>query len=99
MGAETYRCEDGPDGCLLDVRVLPRGKSDEVVGVRARRLCLRTTAPPVEGAANARVQAFMAKTLGVRKSQVAIVSGETAREKTLRIRGLSCAELAARLRL
>ncbi len=97
MSAEAYRCVDATDGCLLDVRVLPRGKSDEIVGVRAGRLCVRTTAPPVEGAANARVAAFLARKLGVRKSQVSIVTGETAREKTLRVEGLSSAEVFARL--
>jgi uncharacterized protein len=84
-------------GCLVHMRALPRGSREEVVGVRDGRICVRTTAPPVEGAANKRILEFLAKTLGVRKSDVSLVSGDHAREKTVRVAGLSAAEARAKL--
>lgn len=97
MADETTPASDTEGGCLLRVRVLPRGSRDELVGLRDGRVCVRTTAPPVEGAANRRVTEFLAKTLEVRRSHVCLVSGDKSREKTLRVDGLSAAEVLRRL--
>jgi uncharacterized protein YggU (UPF0235/DUF167 family) len=48
-----------------------------------------TTAPPVDGEANKAVVAMVAKRLGVAKSLVSVVRGESSRDKVLRIEGLS----------
>lgn len=98
MGDARLRCDATDDGALLAVRVLPRGSRDEVVGIRAGRLCVRTTAAPVDGAANARVIAFLAKALGYRKSSLRIARGECSREKTLHIRGASPEDVVAAAR-
>jgi hypothetical protein len=50
-------------------------------------LQLRLAAPPVDGAANTALIAFVAKALRLRKSEVAIVSGEKARLKLLELSG------------
>jgi uncharacterized protein len=55
----------------------------------------RVTAPPDRGKANEALISLIAKAFGVPKSQVAIVSGETARLKILEIHGDS-ASLAQR---
>jgi uncharacterized protein (TIGR00251 family) len=52
-------------------------------------LKIRLTAPPVDGAANEALVKFLARSLGVSKSQVEIVSGHTSREKIVRINGIS----------
>ncbi|NLN75504.1 MAG: YggU family protein [Armatimonadetes bacterium] len=82
---------------LLKLHVIPRGSRNEVTGWRGDALCIKITAPPVEGAANAAIVKFVADKLGVRKSQVELVSGDKSREKTLRIIGLSDAEVRARI--
>jgi uncharacterized protein (TIGR00251 family) len=74
------------------VRVTPRGRRDVVEGFAADadgrpRLRVRLAAAPVEGAANTALIALLAKAIGVRKSDVTIVSGETAREKIVAVRG------------
>ncbi len=81
----------------VKLHVTPRGSKNEITGWRGDALCVKITAPPVEGAANEAVVKFIAETLGVRKSQVELISGEKSREKTLRITGLSQADVAARL--
>lgn len=84
---------------LLKLHVTPRGSRNEVIGWRDNVLCVKITAPPVEGAANAAIVKFVADALKVRKSQVELVSGEKSREKTLRIEGLTDEELRGRINL
>lgn len=74
---------------ILKLHVTPRGSKNEITGWRDDVLCVKITAPPVEGAANAAIVKFIADVLNVRKSQVELISGEKSREKTLRIVGLS----------
>jgi len=83
----------GEDGVLFRVRVVPRARKNEVCGWQGEVLKVRLTAPPVKGAANKALVDFLAKQLGVRKNQVEIVSGHTAREKTVRVRGVSVEEI------
>lgn len=82
---------------LLKLHVTPRGSRNEIVGRRGDVLCLKITAPPVEGAANEAVVKFIAAALGLRKGQVEIVSGAKSREKTVRIAGLSNDEVRRKL--
>ena len=56
-------------------------------------LKLRLVAPPVEGAANDALIAYLAKALSLRKADIAIRSGETSRVKILHLAGDSRAIL------
>lgn len=58
---------------------------------------LTLTAPPVEGKANRACLEFLAKVLGVPRSSLRIVRGETARQKTIEVQGLSGGEVEERL--
>jgi uncharacterized protein (TIGR00251 family) len=71
---------------LLRVRVIPRAKRREVGGERAGRLLVRTTAPALDGRANAAVCEQVAQHLGVPARHVTIESGHRSRDKVLRIR-------------
>lgn len=82
----------------LRVRVQPRASRNEVLGRRDGVLLLRLTAPPVEGAANEACREFIAECLGVRRSQVELVSGRKSRDKRFQVDGLSAGELEERLR-
>ena len=48
---------------------------------------LAITAPPVDGKANQAVIEYLAEVFRVAKSSIAIVSGETGRNKLIAIRG------------
>lgn len=74
---------------LLSVRIQPRASKNEIVMLENGRLKIRLTAPPVGGAANEALIRFLAERLFVTKSQVAIVSGQTGREKVIRIDGIT----------
>ncbi len=80
-----------PSGISLAVRLTPKASKtclgDIVSMPDGDALSIRVSAPPVEGAANAAVCAYLAKQLGVRKSDVTIRSGKAARRKIVRISG------------
>ena len=82
--ADWYRW-DGAD-LILAVRAQPRASKDEFAGPQGDALKVRITAPPVEGKANAHLCRFLAEAFGVARSQVELISGDTARAKRFRIR-------------
>ncbi|ACO76565.1 hypothetical protein AvCA_03050 [Azotobacter vinelandii CA] len=76
---------DGED-LILACHLQPKASKDEFAGLHGERLKIRLTAPPVEGKANAHLLAFLAGVFGVPKSQVSLESGESNRQKRVRIR-------------
>jgi len=58
---------------------------------------VRLTAPPVEGEANAALLRFLGRTLAVPSSSVQLLRGASARDKLVRIEGLTAAEVVSRL--
>jgi uncharacterized protein (TIGR00251 family) len=83
-------------GARLTVVVKPRSSRSAVGEVREDgALSVALKAPPVDGAANAELAKLLAKTLGVKKRDVVIVSGATGRRKLIEVAGLSAAELRA----
>jgi uncharacterized protein (TIGR00251 family) len=77
----------------FEVRVAPRASRDRIVGVQNGALKVMLTAAPVDGAANEALRKLLAKKLGVPKSDVAIVRGERARTKLIRVHGLAPSDL------
>lgn len=75
-------------GVRIRVRVQPRASRTEIVGEHDGALRIRVAAPPVDGEANAELVRFLAKKLGVAKSRVRIVAGETGRMKTVEVDGI-----------
>ena len=78
--------EDHPEGLILSVRVQPKASRNAIHGAHGEALKISLTAPPVEGAANKACIAFVAKKLGLPKSAVSILSGQTSRNKRLLVR-------------
>ncbi|MBN2404242.1 MAG: YggU family protein [Coriobacteriia bacterium] len=76
------------------LHVTPRSGRNEIIGWRGGELCVRVTAPPEDGKANASVCKLVAKRVGVPKSAVHVVRGETSRHKTLEIEGKTEDDLA-----
>ncbi|PNW35501.1 UNVERIFIED_CONTAM: hypothetical protein BEN50_17455 [Euhalothece sp. KZN 001] len=69
----------------LSVKVKPNSKQQKVETGENGDLIIRLTSPPVEGKANAELVKLLAKIYGVRKSQVKIKSGLTAKIKQVEI--------------
>ncbi|MBN9025339.1 MAG: DUF167 domain-containing protein [Rhizobiales bacterium] len=88
--AGFYRVGDGH--VVVQLRLTPKAGRDGLDGVGelsdGRQVLLaRVRAVPDKGAANAAIEAVLAKAAGVPRSAVTILSGHTARLKSLRIEG------------
>ncbi len=68
------------------VRVIPRASTTAIAGEHGGALKIRIAAPPVDGAANAELVRFLAKTFKVSRSDIEIVSGSNSKNKIIRIR-------------
>lgn len=75
---------DGLD-LILHCHLQPKASCDEFAGEHGERIKIRLTAPPVDGKANAHLQAFLAKVFAVSKREIQIESGELSRSKRVRI--------------
>lgn len=79
----------------LAVHATPKAGRDEIVGWRGSELSVRVTSAPEGGKANAAVCKTVAAALGVAKSHVRVVRGETSRHKILAIDGVGEADVVA----
>ncbi|HEX8986686.1 MAG TPA: DUF167 family protein [Rhodocyclaceae bacterium] len=77
------------DGVVLALHIQPGAKRTETAGLHGEALKIRLAAPPVDGKANDALVSFLAKTLGVPKSRVDILSGHSSRTKRVRIEGVA----------
>lgn len=69
----------------LSLRVQPRASQDQWVGAQESHCRVRITAPPVDGKANAHLIRFLAKSFGVTRAGIQLISGERGRIKRLAI--------------
>jgi uncharacterized protein (TIGR00251 family) len=81
------------------VHVQPRAQVSQVVGWHGDAVKIRVAAPPVDGAANDALTAFVATRLGVPQTSVRIVSGAQSRRKRLLVDGKQTAEVLTALGL
>ena len=84
---------------LLAVRLQPRAARTELAGLHGDALKIRVAAPPVEGAANDALCAFLAQRLRIAPSRVRLERGAAARAKLVRLQGVAVAAVAACLGL
>ena len=89
---------DRPTGVELDLRVIPRARKTEITGLRDDAIVVRLAAPPVEGAANEALVAFVAEWLAVPRRAVHILSGERSRRKRVAVDGVSADVVRALVR-
>jgi uncharacterized protein len=84
-------------GVYLAVRLQPRASRNEIDQAIGDELKIKVTAPPVDSAANEALLELLKKKLGVSRSAIELVRGQTSRHKTIFITGLSAQEIEKRL--
>jgi uncharacterized protein (TIGR00251 family) len=89
--------QESVKGITFAIRVHPRARKNAITGVVGDALKLAITAPPVDGKANQAVIEFFAELFAIPRSSVTIASGETSRNKVVRISGLSRTAVEQRL--
>src|SRR5437879_5464812 len=88
---------DHPEGCVIAVRAQPGARRNAIVGEQADALKVAVTAPPDKGRANAAIAEVLAEALGLKRSQVELVSGPTNRAKKFLLRSLTADALRSKL--
>ncbi len=85
-----------PASCLLAIKAIPNAPRSAVVGWLGDALKVKVHAPPVEGRANDALCEFLAAEFGLPRRAVTVERGDTSRQKTVRLAGLSLADVHAR---
>ncbi|MDY6853557.1 MAG: DUF167 domain-containing protein [Thermodesulfobacteriota bacterium] len=81
------------DGLVLNVWVQPGSNRNKIQSITEDAIRIKVTSPPKEGLANKACTDFLAKELGVKRSQVEIIKGHKARKKKMRITGITQCKL------
>ena len=72
---------------ILSLHVQPGARQSRIAGLHGDALKIKVSAPAVDNKANAALIEFLAGTLGISKSAVAIRHGATGRRKVVEITG------------
>lgn len=73
-------------GITFKIFVLPRSSRNKIVGYYEDAVKIKLTAPPVDGSANKLCLKYLSKCLGIPKSALEIVAGQSSRNKTILIK-------------
>jgi uncharacterized protein (TIGR00251 family) len=90
-------------GCTLAVRAQPGARKTAITGIYgdgdSAALKVAVQAPPIDGRANEALIAFLAKTLGIPRSSIELVSGESSKNKAFLLGGISSDKVRAALNI
>jgi uncharacterized protein (TIGR00251 family) len=73
------------EGCVLTVQVVPNSSRTAVAGLHDGALRVRVAAPPIEGRANAELLHWLARSLGLPRRAMSLVSGDSNRRKRVHL--------------
>ena len=94
MTQRNYKLHDGKKGAAIAVRVTPRASKNQIVGAMSDgTIKVRITAAANEGQANQELVEFLSDVLGVAKSRIEIVAGETGKDKLISVLDLDAETL------
>jgi len=94
----TIQITSHAEGCILSVRAQPGARRNAIVGVQADALKVAVTAPPDKGRANEALVEVLAEALGLKRSQIELISGQTSRQKKFLVRNMTADALQNHLR-
>ncbi len=82
---------------IIKVKIVPGSSKNKIIGVYNDSLKITITAPPVEGKANKKCIAYLAKYFNVAKSKIEIISGLASKNKLIRIYDISQKEFLEKI--
>ena len=92
--------QENDEGVVLAAKIVPGSSgATRICGWLDGMLKVKVAAPPQKGKANQCLLRFLAKTLGLKKNAVSIISGQTSPVKQIRIVGISAKTLLKKLNL
>ena len=87
------------EGVSFAVKVQPRARRNAVMGELGDALKIALTAPPSDGKANQACVEFLADLLELPRSAIRIASGQSSRNKVIRVTGITAAQVRERLKI
>ncbi|MDD5604304.1 MAG: DUF167 domain-containing protein [Dehalococcoidales bacterium] len=85
------------ESCRLNLKIVPNARANEIIGIQGGIIGVKIKAPPVEGKANIELISYLSRLLDIPKSNINIVRGHTARNKTVEIIGSNPEEISSRM--
>jgi hypothetical protein len=92
-------CTQKDNGIVINVYVQPRASRSKLVEIIEGSLKIALTAPPLEGKANEQLISLLSKKLDTKKAAITLLRGEKARNKQIKIEGLTCNDLQNKLNI
>ena len=77
-----------PGGVQLRLHVQPGASRTGMAGLHGDALKIRVAAPPADGRANRAMLDYLAECLGVARTRITLVKGESGRRKTVIVQGI-----------
>ena len=93
------KIENIEGGVVFSAKIVPGSSRTCVCGLLDGMLKIKISAQPEKGKANQRLLEFLAKQLGVKKSTISIISGQTNPIKQVQALGISADALLKKLNL
>jgi uncharacterized protein len=93
-----FSLEPHCDGVILPVRAQPGSRRNEIRGEQNGMLKVCVTQSPEKGKANKALVDLLCRSLGLKKSQIELISGETSQNKRFLVREIGGEELARKIR-
>lgn len=91
------RLEETSAGVVLQVKAQPGARRNGIAGEHAGALKVSVTQVPEKGKANDAIFDVLAESLGLKRSQLELVSGATSSQKRFLVTGISADELKLRI--
>ena len=78
---------------MIEIHLQPGAKRNEIVGFKESVLYAKVTALPQKGQANRALVELIAVALGIPRSNVDVIRGQSSRSKVIAVRGLTGEEV------
>ena len=91
------KLEQHPEGVVLPVRAHAGARRNELRGVVGGVLRISVTQVAEKGKANKAIIELLGRAIGLKRSQIELVAGETSQQKRFLVRGSTVEEIARRL--
>ncbi len=71
-----------PDGIIVNIRISPNAKKNEIIN-EGEIIKVKITAQPIDGKANKALIEYLSKNFKIPKTSIKILKGETSKDKTI----------------
>jgi uncharacterized protein (TIGR00251 family) len=97
QGVFVVALEQTEDGIAISVKAHPGARRNAITGVHNGALKVAVSQAPERGKATAAIVELLAESLGLKKSQIDVLAGQTSTRKKLLLRGVDLTELTQKL--